>query len=66
MPVYGPYFNINGEWRAYAWALFTMAQNWKANRATVSYPDPNNPVYKSRISYPDDFFNVDRLLRRGK
>jgi hypothetical protein len=66
MPVYGPYFNIGGEWRRYAAALFTMSQNWKMNRATVSYADPKNPRYQSRISYPDGFFNIDKLMQKGK
>lgn len=66
LPVYGPYFEIDGEWRSYAKSLFTMAQNWKLDRATVSYADPANPVGQSRISYPDSFFNVDQLARQGK
>jgi hypothetical protein len=43
-----------------------MSQNWKMNRATVSYADPNNPRYQSRISFPDAFFTVDSLMRHGK
>ena len=60
------FFDIGGEWRSYSAALFTMSQNWKMNRATVSLADPNNPKYQSRISYPDGFFNVDALMRQGK
>jgi hypothetical protein len=66
LPAYGPYFEIGGEWRNYAATLFTMAQNWKANRATVSYADPQHPTYQSRISFPPDFFHVERLMRTGK
>jgi hypothetical protein len=66
LPCYGPYYDINGEWRSYAATLFTMAQNWKLFRATVSYSDPDNPVQQSRVPYPDNFFNVDELTRRGK
>jgi hypothetical protein len=66
LPLYGPYFNIAGEWRSYAATLFTMSQNWKMNRATVSYADPQNPRYQSRISYPESFFNIDSLMRQGK
>jgi hypothetical protein len=66
LPVYGPYYDIDGEWRSYASALFTMAQNWRLFRATVSYADPENPVQQSRIPYPDSFFTVDELTRRGK
>jgi len=66
MPLYGPFFDIGGEWRSYAAVTFTMSQNWKMNRATVSYADPQNPKYQSRISYPDGFFTVDSLMRQGK
>jgi hypothetical protein len=66
LPVYGPYFDIDGEWRSYAKSLFTMAQNWKLDRATVSYANPKAPVQQSRISFPEGFFNVDQLSRQGK
>ncbi len=66
MPMFGPYFQIDDEWRSYAAALFTMSQNWRLNRATVSYADPSNPVAQSRVSYADNFFNVDQLARTGK
>lgn len=66
LPLYGPFFLVDGEWRSYSKSLFTMAQNWKLERATVSYADPKNPVQESRISYPDSFFNVDQLSRQGK
>jgi hypothetical protein len=66
LPAYGPYFDIDGEWRSYAKSLFTMAQNWKLDRATVSYANPKAPVQQSRISFPDGFFNVDQLSRQGK
>ena len=45
---------------------FTMAQNWKLDRATVSYADPKAPVSQSRITFPEGFFNVDQLNRQGK
>jgi hypothetical protein len=66
LPVYGPLFLIDGEWRGYAATLFTMAQNWRLDRATVSYADPKNPVQQSRISFPEGFFNVEQLAREGK
>ena len=66
LPVYGPYFQVAGEWRSYAFATFTMAQNWKLNRATVSYADPSKLYSHSRISYADNFFNMDQLSRQGK
>ncbi len=66
LPVYGPIFPIDGEWRGYSADQFTMAQNWKLDRATVGYADPKNPVYQSRISFPDGFFNVEQLARWGK
>jgi hypothetical protein len=66
LPVYGPYYDIDGEWRSYAATLFTMAQNWRLFRATVSYADPENNIQQSRIPYPDNFFSVDELTRRGK
>ena len=66
LPLYGPFFDIDGEWRSYAAALFTMAQNFKLNRATVSYADPEHPKYQSRIPYPDGFFTIDAMMRRGK
>jgi hypothetical protein len=66
LPIYGPYFDVGGEWRSYAATQFTMSQNWKMNRATVSYADPQNPKYQSRISFPEGFFTVDSLMRHGK
>jgi hypothetical protein len=66
LPTYGPYYDIDGEWRSYARSFFTMAQNWKLDRATVSYADPKNPVQQSRIGFPEGFFNVDQLARQGK
>jgi hypothetical protein len=66
LPTYGPYFPLGDEWHAYAWALFTMAQNWKMNRATVTYANPEKAYYQSRIAIPDNFFNVDALMRAGK
>lgn len=66
LPVHSPTFNIEGEWRGYAAAQFTMSQNWKMNRATVSYADPQSPKYQTRIRFPDAFFTVDSLMRHGK
>jgi hypothetical protein len=66
LPVYGAYCQVGGEWRSYAKSFFTMAQNWKLDRATVSRADPKNPVAQSRIQYPEGFFNVDQLARQGK
>jgi hypothetical protein len=66
LPVYGPYFQVDGEWRSYANSTFTMAQNWKLDRATVSYADPKGPVQQSRISFPAGFFSVEQLNRQGK
>jgi hypothetical protein len=43
-----------------------MAQNWKLDRATVSYANPKAPVSQSRITFPEGFFNVDQLNRQGK
>src|SRR5262249_2360270 len=37
LPINGPFFQVGGEWRSYSFAQFTMAQNWKLSRATVSY-----------------------------
>ncbi|HSP95832.1 MAG TPA: DUF1329 domain-containing protein [Candidatus Dormibacteraeota bacterium] len=65
-PVFGPFFDVNGEWRSSAKSGFTMAQNWKLDRATVSYADPKAPVQQSRITFPEGFFNVDQLNRQGK
>jgi hypothetical protein len=64
--VHGPYFDIDGEWRSYAYSTFTMSQNWKLDRATVSYADPSKPKSQSRVAYADRFFNVDQLSRLGK
>jgi hypothetical protein len=66
LPIHSRTFDIGGEWRGYAAAQFTMAQNFRMNRATVSYADPKNPRYQSRISYPDGFFNIDNIMRHGK
>ena len=66
MPVYGPYYLIGDDWRGYAASVFTMSQNWKANRATVSYADPNNLRYQSRVTFPENFFSVEALARAGK
>ncbi|MBX3025951.1 DUF1329 domain-containing protein [bacterium] len=66
LPVYGPFFDVDGEWRSYAKLTFTMAQNWKLDRATVSFADPKAPTQQSRISFPEGFFNVDQLNRQGK
>jgi hypothetical protein len=66
VPVFGPFFDVNGEWRSSAKLGFTMAQNWKLDRATVSYADPKAPVQQSRITFPEGFFNVDQLNRQGK
>jgi hypothetical protein len=66
LPTYGPFFDVDGEWRSYAKSLFTMAQNWKLDRATASYADPAHPTQESRVSFPDGFFNVDQLSRQGK
>jgi hypothetical protein len=66
LPVGGPYFQVDGEWRSYAKTFFTMAQNWKADRATVSYADPKAPVALSRITFPEGFFSVEQLNRQGK
>jgi hypothetical protein len=66
MPVYGPYFLVDGEWRSSAKLTLTMAQNWKLDRATVSYANPKAPVAQSRITFPEGFFNVDQLNRQGK
>jgi Protein of unknown function (DUF1329) len=66
IPVFGPFFNVDGEWRSSARSGFTMAQNWKLDRATTSYADPKAPVQQSRITFPEGFFNVDQLNRQGK
>jgi len=66
LPAFGPFFAVDGEWRSYAKSLFTMAQNFKLDRATVSYADPQHPEQHSRIGFPDGFFNVDQLSRQGK
>ena len=66
LPINGPYFQVDGEWRSYSYAQFTMAQNWKLSRATVSYADPTKPVSQTRIAYPESFFNMDQLSRQGK
>lgn len=66
LPVYGPYYDVDGEWRSSARLVFTMAQNWKLDRATVGYADPKSPVAESRVSFPEGFFNVDQLNRQGK
>jgi hypothetical protein len=66
LPLYGPYFDIDGEWRSYSYAQFTMSQNWKLDRATVSYADPEKSKSQSRVAYSDSFFNVDQLSRLGK
>jgi hypothetical protein len=66
LPAYGPYFEVNGEWRSYARSQFTMAQNFKLDRATVSYANPEHPQQYSRITFPDGFFSVDQLSRQGK
>jgi hypothetical protein len=66
LPVHSPTFDIAGEWRGYAACQFTMSQNWKMNRATVSYSDPNNPKNQTRIKFPDNFFTIDNLMRQGK
>jgi len=66
LPAFGPFFAVDGEWRSYAKSLFTMAQNFKLDRATVSYADPQHPEQYSRIGFPDGFFNVDQLSRQGK
>lgn len=66
LPVYGPYFNNENEWHQYASCLFTMAQNWRLNRATVSHADPRHPVTQTRIPLPEMLFNVDALSRSGK
>lgn len=66
VPVHSPTFDVEGEWRGYAACQFTMSQNWRMNRATVSYADPDNPKYQSRIAFPDGFFTVDNIMRHGK
>lgn len=66
LPLYGPYFLVDGEWRWYAASLFTMAQNWKMNRATVGYADSSRPESRTRIGFPASVFNVDSLMRIGK
>ena len=66
MPNYGPYFPVGGGWRAYSWALFTMSQNWRANRATVVYPSPERASSQYQVPYSDTFFTVDNLMRMGK
>jgi hypothetical protein len=66
LPVHAPEFPVDGEWRGWAAGQFTMAQNWKLDRATVSYADPKNPVSQSRVSFPEGFFNVEQLNRQGK
>jgi hypothetical protein len=66
MPVFGPFYDVAGEWRSSAKSGFTMAQNWKLDRATVSFADPKAPVQQSRITFPEGFFNVDQLNRQGK
>jgi len=66
MPVFGPFFDVAGEWRSSAKSGFTMAQNWKLDRATVSFADPKAPTQQSRITFPEGFFNVDQLNRQGK
>lgn len=66
LPAYGQFFEVDGEWRSYAKSTFTMAQNWKLDRATVSFSSPKAPTQQSRITFPDGFFNVDQLNRQGK
>ena len=66
LPLNGPIFQVDGEWRGYSAAQFTMSQNWRLDRATVSYADPKNPLQQSRVTFPEGFFTVEQLARQGK
>jgi len=66
LPVYGPFFLNGDEWHGYASCLFTMAQNFRLNRATASHADDKHPATVTRIAFPEALFAVDALSRSGK
>lgn len=66
LPLVGRYFLIGEDWRNFAWAQFTLSQNWKMNRATTSLPDERNPSNKTRIAPEPGTFSVNALMQRGK
>jgi len=70
-PLQGAWFRTDdgkGPWRPYAESQFTMAQNWKLDRATVSYPfkdDPTTPS-DSLIAIDAKQFDYQAMVQFGR
>ena len=70
-PLRGAYFKMEdgkGPWREYNEAQFTMAQNWKLDRATVSYArtdDPSNAA-DSLITIDAKRFDYQSMVEYGR
>jgi len=60
----GAYHEKGGDYRTYSTSVFTMAQNWKLNRATVSEPLKGGRS-DTLIQFKDQQFETD-MLARGK
>jgi hypothetical protein len=60
----GVFHQKGDDYRQYSGGTFTMAQNWRLNRATVSSPLDGGPS-DSLIKLGDQQFETD-MLARGK
>jgi hypothetical protein len=60
----GTFHEKGDDYRSYSGGPFTMAQNWKLNRATVSSPLDGGPS-DSLIQFDEQRFDTD-MLARGK
>lgn len=60
----GAFHEKGDDYRNYSAGVFTMAQNWKLNRATVSSPLDGGPS-DSLVKFGDQQFETD-MLARGK
>ena len=70
-PLYGAWFKVadgKGPWRQYSEAQFTMAQNFKLDRATSSQPfkdDEFNPL-DTLIKLDEARFDYQSLVSHGR
>ena len=65
--VHGAWFKKGGDYRGYAASLFTLSQNFRMDRATVSFT-PHDPTVPSDtlVSVNPDLFDTNSLARSGR
>jgi hypothetical protein len=70
-PLQGAWFKVDdgkGPWRGYSESQFTMAQNWKLDRATASYPYADDPTVAadSLITIDAKLFDYQSMVQYGR